>query len=125
MTYFQDQNLTLELMYKSDEEWTPCFDIPNVKIPSVAYLGFSAHTGELTDNFDIISVETKNLYSTAPIGSRGRQQESRKGKAYDPNKEPTGSWSWFLLKVVLFMVVCGGGYVGFTMYRARSRSSRF
>ncbi|KAJ9639511.1 hypothetical protein H2199_006546 [Coniosporium tulheliwenetii] len=63
LTYFAEKSLSLELQYKSESTWTPCFDIPSVKIPSVAYLGFSAETGELSDNHDIISVQTKNLYS--------------------------------------------------------------
>ena len=115
----------MELMYKGDDEWLPCFDIPDVKIPSVAYLGFSAHTGELSDNFDILGVETKNLYNTGPAGSRPSQQDSKKGKTSDPNKPQGGSWSWFFFKVAIFLMLCGGGYVGYTMYRSRTRGSRF
>ncbi|KAI9718177.1 MAG: hypothetical protein M1828_006809 [Chrysothrix sp. TS-e1954] len=98
LTYFQDQNLTLDLMYKNYMEWTPCFDVPNVKIPSVAYLGFSAETGELSEKHDIVSVDTKNLYSTGSTAAqRARQDFSRqKGRKYED--KASGSWSWFLLK---------------------------
>lgn len=124
LTYFQDQNLVLQLMYKSEDEWTPCFDIPDVKIPSVAYLGFAAETGELSDNHDIINVQTRNLYDQQKRNSqREATQSARQRKA---KQKQTGSWTWFFLKVILFFVVCGGGYVGFTMYRAQQkRSSRF
>lgn len=132
LTYFQDKNLVMSLSYKDPAEWTECFDVPDVKIPSVAYLGFSAETGELSDNFDIISVDTKNLYSTGTTGAAKdakAAKETGKGKATSKSKTKTesggGSWSWFFLKIVLFFVICAGGYVGFTMYRTSRRSSRF
>jgi len=108
-------------------EWVPCFDIPNIKIPSVAYLGFSAETGELSDNFDIISVATKNLYSAAQAGSQRKKQEpgKQKVKGHDFSFSKGGSWSLFFLKVVLFLVVCAGAYVGYTIYRSARRNSRF
>lgn len=37
-------------MYKAEGTWTTCFNIPNVTLPQVTYLGFTAHTGELTGN---------------------------------------------------------------------------
>lgn len=113
----------MALQYKSEDEWTPCFDIPDVKMPSVAYLGFSAETGELSDNHDIVNVETRNLYDqTKANAQRERHQNARQKRAKEKQK---GSWSWFLLKVVLFFVVCGGGYVGYTVWRSQKRSSRF
>lgn len=129
MTYFQDQNLTLDLMYKTDGEWTPCFDTAGVKIPGVSYLGFTAATGDLSDNFDIVSVETKNLYSTG--GTSGRTQGSSSGNSktasssYREGQKEGGSWSWFFLKIVLLIMVAAGGYVGYTMYRSQRRQSRF
>lgn len=124
LTYFQDQNLVLQLMYKSEDEWTPCFDIPDVKIPSVAYLGFAAETGELSDNHDIINVMTKNLYDSQKRNQQ--RQDSQSARQRTAKQKQTGSWTWFFLKVILFFVVCGGGYVGFTMYRAQQkRSSRY
>ena len=74
MTYFQDKSLTLQLQYKAPDTWIDCFSVTPtdeqpLKMPNTAYLGFSAHTGELSDNFDIISLETKNLYS--PVAAQG------------------------------------------------------
>lgn len=133
LTYFQDKSLTLQLQYKAEDQWTECFSIeptPEVpfKMPNTAYLGFSAETGELSDNFDIISVETRNMYS--PMGSTFNPQKSRpdpkqrKGGRQRKQKNK-GSWSWFFFKIVLFVLVCLGSYVGFTMYRSSKRGSRF
>ncbi|KAL9120472.1 MAG: hypothetical protein Q9187_002974 [Circinaria calcarea] len=126
LTYFQDQSLKLELQYKSEELWALCFEHGPVAIPSIAYLGFSAETGELSDNFDIISVESKNLYASQPVEGSKSEGGKQKGRAYDPNRGRQGAgWGWFFVKIVLFGVACGGAYVGYTMYRSSKRRSRF
>lgn len=133
VTYFQDKSLKLELQYKSEGDWELCFETGAITLPSVAYLGFSAETGELTDNFDIVSVDSKNLYEpikSAPgsSGKGGKASEARKSPARSKgNKRTSGSggWGWFFVKVLLFVAACGAGYVGFTAYRAKKRHSRF
>ncbi|RDW90416.1 legume-like lectin family protein [Aspergillus mulundensis] len=130
LTYFQDKSLTLDLQYKSEGTWTNCFTLTspetNIAIPSVAYLGFSAETGELSDNHDIISVKAQNLYNVA--GSKGTSGSGPPRSADRPQrkfKKQSGSWSWFLFKVFFFIAAIGGGYVGWTAYRSRTRYSRF
>ena len=125
VTYFQDKTLSLDLMYKKEDEWTRCFDVSNVKLPSVTYLGFSAETGELSDNHDIISVETKNLYSPTGASAAGSKDYSRgKGKskkARVSSSEGGGSWLWFFAKFIIFGLLVAAGYVGYTAYRTRQR----
>ncbi|EAU37912.1 conserved hypothetical protein [Aspergillus terreus NIH2624] len=131
LTYFQDKSLTLDLQYKSEDKWTNCFSLTapetNIAIPSVAYLGFSAETGELSDNHDIISVKSQNLYSIGSSSSNrgsGPSSSSNTRGRVKPRKQQ-GSWGWFLFKTVLFFVAIAGGYVGWTMYRTKQRYSRF
>ncbi|KAK4561705.1 hypothetical protein LTR86_004384 [Recurvomyces mirabilis] len=124
ITYFQDKQLTVDVMYKKEDEWTRCFEVPNVKLPAVTYLGFSAETGELSDNHDIIRVETKNLYSpsgSTNTGAAGSKDYSRgKGRPSKPASSG-GSWFWFFMRFVIFGLVVAGAYVGWTVYRARQR----
>ncbi|KAL7776338.1 hypothetical protein CFE70_006754 [Pyrenophora teres f. teres 0-1] len=124
LTYFQEQYLRLELQYKSEDEWTQCFEIPNFKVPPVAYLGFSAETGELSDNHDIISVKSMNLYKRTPgaapaSGTTGGKTASStyRGKV----EKTSGGWTWFFMKIILFGLALTGGYVGYTIYRTRQR----
>ncbi|KAF7587129.1 hypothetical protein BBP40_007678 [Aspergillus hancockii] len=130
LTYFQDKSLTLDLQYKSEDTWTNCFTLEapetNIAIPSVAYLGFSGETGELSDNHDIISVKSQNLYSVGGTGksSRGPSPNTDTGRV-KKSKKGKGSWSWFLFKTVLFFAAIAGCYVGWTMYRTKQRYSRF
>ncbi|KAK3692875.1 concanavalin A-like lectin/glucanase domain-containing protein [Podospora appendiculata] len=127
LTYFQDKYLKLELQYKSENEWTLCFETNEPPaIPQVAYLGFSAETGELSDNHDIISVSAKNLYTTQPTG-RPTPGSSKGKKASSGSKKEGGSWTWFFVKIFLVGIVATGAYVGYTAWRANStkRSHRF
>lgn len=128
LTYFQDQYLKLELQYKSTDEWTQCFEIPNFKVPPVAYLGFSAETGELTDNHDIVTVRSHNLYKKNPGGAQQPAKTGGKtgGKTAssmtrERSSSSGGSWTWFFMKFVIFGLALTGAYVGFTVYRARQR----
>ncbi|KAK4223717.1 concanavalin A-like lectin/glucanase domain-containing protein [Podospora fimiseda] len=124
LTYFQDKYIKLELQYKSEGEWTLCFETNEPPaIPQVAYLGFSAETGELSDNHDIISVNAKNLYTAQPTtgkavpgSGRGKKSATQEGS----------SWTWFFTKIIIFILVLGGAYAGFTAWRANTkRNHRF
>lgn len=137
LTYFQDKSLKLMLQYKTEGKWELCFETSeNVPvIPSVAYLGFSAETGELSDNHDIVSVSTKNLYDTKGKGesttaTKGKDSKEKpsKGKGKDRGRKDKevkerGGWGWFLFKVFMFFAVVGGAYVGFTAWRTQQRRS--
>ncbi|KAI9731581.1 MAG: hypothetical protein M1834_004701 [Cirrosporium novae-zelandiae] len=131
LTYYQDKSLTLSLQYKKPDEWIECFSLGPVAIPSVSYLGFSAETGELSDSHDIVSIQARNLYQT---GERTRRRKDDKDKGfarkYDDvrkkgGRKSKGGWGWFFLKGILGMAVLGGGYVGWTTYRANKRHSRW
>jgi lectin, mannose-binding 2 len=131
LTYFQDKSLTLQLQYKKEDEWSTCFNLePStsmpLKLPNVVYLGFSAETGELSDNFDIISVESRNMYSSGKSsgGAGSKQESSSRSKAGKVQKKKSsgGGWGWFFIKMILFAGVIVGGYVGWTMYRANKRT---
>ncbi|KAJ4310195.1 hypothetical protein N0V94_008568 [Neodidymelliopsis sp. IMI 364377] len=123
LTYFLDQYLKLELQYKSEDEYTTCFEIPNFKVPPVAYLGFSAETGELSDNFDIVSVKAQNLYKRNPNSApaSGNTKPAKAASSMTRERESGGSWTWFLMKFVLFGLALTGAYVGYTVYRTRQR----
>jgi len=130
VTYFQDKSLSLQLQYKATDSWIDCFTVEPtaeqpLKMPSTAYLGFSAHTGELTDNFDIISVETRNLYNPVAANS-GRTAAAAARKSGKGRREKnSGGWAWFFFKLILFGGLVGGGYVGYTKYKEKQRYTGF
>ena len=125
LTYFQDKSLSLQLMYKGEDTWTDCFSVDAtpekpLKLPNVAYLGFSAETGELSDNFDIITIDARNVYSRLNA-QRQRPESYQRGRGRKAAKKQ-GSWTWFFFKIIIFGLLCGGGYVAWTMYRAQKRT---
>ncbi|KAJ5666713.1 hypothetical protein N7462_011122 [Penicillium macrosclerotiorum] len=134
LTYFQDKSLTLDLQYKTEDSWVNCFalnaDEASIAIPSVAYLGLSAETGELSDNHDIISLKAENLYSLNNrnnAGSKGSDSSRGRGRGGSSRaaQQEKGSWTWFLFKIILFFGAIIGAYFGWTIYRTKARSSRF
>ncbi|PLB39518.1 legume-like lectin family protein [Aspergillus candidus] len=138
LTYFQDKSLTLDLQYKAENTWTNCFTLTapetNIAIPSVAYLGFSGETGELSDNHDIISVKSQNLYSLgggSAGSSRGSSSSSGKSDRSKSSSKSTksassgGTWAGFFFKTILVLFAIAGAYVGFTIWRSKQRYSRF
>ena len=131
LKYFQDKFLRLDLQYKAEDQWILCFEKTDPPVlPSVAYLGFSAETGELSDNHDIVSITTRNLYTVAPSSSKeqGKKDKGKFGSSSmsSKKKKKGGSWTWFFFKVFAFFAVVGGAYVGFTAWRTQQkRSHRF
>ena len=128
LTYFQDAYLKLELQHKDAPNWIECFRIKSVTIPSVAYLGFSAHTGELSDNHEIIRVDTRNVYSPnvakPTSGADGGSGADTTQTPYDASAPKSGGYGWFF-KVILFFIVMAGAYAGYTFWKSQSRGSRF
>lgn len=138
LTYFQDRWLKLDLHYKNEGEWTECFNITGVVVPSAAFLGFSAHTGELSDNHDIIRVDANNLYTSEP-GQSGAGDDTGVGhgsasgqgsRNHDWDRKHVdhhrAGWSGMLLKIVFILFAIGLTYIGFTVWRAnQKRGSRF
>eukprot|EP00596_Hydrurales_sp_CCMP1899_P007064 CAMPEP_0119038746 /NCGR_PEP_ID=MMETSP1177-20130426/7849_1 /TAXON_ID=2985 /ORGANISM="Ochromonas sp, Strain CCMP1899" /LENGTH=382 /DNA_ID=CAMNT_0007001727 /DNA_START=180 /DNA_END=1329 /DNA_ORIENTATION=- len=57
-----DKKLSVLVDPQGDEEWKPCVEIDDVKLPeewlSDAYIGITASTGQLSDNHDVISLVT-------------------------------------------------------------------
>jgi mannose-binding lectin 2 len=108
--------------------WTECFSIDNVRLPTNYYFGFTAATGELSDNHDIISVHTYQLDS-----SEQRRMEDRNSiipsapspETGVPTTTTTQSSTWSALKIFFLIIgliiICLGG-IGAYYYRQNRRS---
>ncbi|EIM21511.1 hypothetical protein WALSEDRAFT_64459 [Wallemia mellicola CBS 633.66] len=60
-SYLKGNYIKLELQTKKWGEWEECFTVEDIELPLHPYLGFSSITGEISDNHDIISVNTNEL----------------------------------------------------------------
>ena len=127
--YIHDK--TLEVRLQSDAEsskWDLCFTLPNVKIPAVAYLGFTAETGELSDHHDIISVNARNVVvpDTNSRGAGAINQNQGKSRGQKGERNASGGWVWFFVKFFILGFFVVGAYGAYAAYRTSQRSrSRF
>ncbi|KAL0085599.1 legume-like lectin family-domain-containing protein [Phycomyces blakesleeanus] len=117
LTYHKNNYVQLELMWREEDVWEVCFKQHKVELPDQVYLGFTAHTGEVTDNHDIISVTTRTL-PPKPIESLPEVPVTK------PKKNYGGVWS-FLFKLVAICGAIGVLFVGYRFYENKNRMKRF
>ncbi|EIW71811.1 hypothetical protein TREMEDRAFT_16819, partial [Tremella mesenterica DSM 1558] len=99
VSYIKGRILQVKLQLQKEDEWVVCFETDQITLPSQPYLGFSALTGDVSDNHDIISVTASTLQlskeyrdTQAPfVGSAG----SGKGRRVQP-RSGSGAAGWFL-----------------------------
>ncbi|KAJ3016866.1 hypothetical protein HKX48_003813 [Thoreauomyces humboldtii] len=122
------------------EDWKLCFEAKTVNLPTSGYLGFSAHTGDVSDMHDIISVKTQGIsFSGKPPGSQsGEVDDSVKKVSSDSagsgapvaasvgKGDSTGGgliWSFvkFMLAIAIIAAVCYGAW----MYAQRNQDRSF
>jgi mannose-binding lectin 2 len=104
-------------MWRQEDEWDLCFKKHDVTLPEQIYLGFSAHTGEVTDNHDIISVITKSI----PPAVKEAAPQATKPKA----KSSSGGVLSVLFKLFLAAGLVGVLFVGYRFYDQKNRMKRF
>ena len=129
---YENDRLTVSLDIHGQDTWTECFSINGIELPTHYYLGFSAATGELSDNHDIISVRTYQLDSSESRASQDRKSivpsapTNNTAELVDPNPK---SSSWSALKifliVVVVIVICVIGIGAYIYSQNRRRGPRF
>ncbi|KAG0057440.1 hypothetical protein BGZ83_010008 [Gryganskiella cystojenkinii] len=95
ISYYRENGLlTLHLQTKAWDQWDECFRINDVKLPQIPYLGFTAVTGEVHDNHDIISITTNTLTKV--------DRTVRRNNSTPPPQKKSGVM-WYLK----FLAACG------------------
>ncbi|KAK9480629.1 concanavalin A-like lectin/glucanase domain-containing protein [Lipomyces japonicus] len=132
LTYVKDEFVKLDLMFKEQGKWTNCFKLTSPpSLPGMGFLQFTAETGELSENHDLISVDVSSLFltgglssgsaTTQPGGHDSSKQRSRKKKS-SSRSGGFFSWVWFFIKLAL---VAGIVYVGFTQYKIYVQKKKY
>ncbi|XP_025413482.1 VIP36-like protein [Sipha flava] len=105
---------TLTVMTDLDDKavWKPCFNVDGVELPTGYYFGFSAATGDLSDNHEIIAVRLYEVDSDDPKEAlKDRSNIIPSATKFSPPREhieDTKSQSWSGLKIffiVLFVII--------------------
>ncbi|KAG0223254.1 hypothetical protein BGW41_005672 [Actinomortierella wolfii] len=117
VTYSRDTKvLRLQLQTKAWDQWDECFVLNDVVLPEKPYLGFTAVTGEVHDNHDIVSVTTNTLDKADTMSYR-RQNHT-------PPPQKKTSFMWYL-KFLAACAVFGALVMAFKLSKNSNDMKRF
>jgi len=127
VTYIKGRYLDVKVQFRAWDEWTPCFTLEDITLPTSPFLGFSALTGEAHEAHDIVTVTASSLVLTKPLTGTEAKAAKKASSAANPyGSESTsffGTLFSFLIKVVVVCVIGAVGFVGWKAYAVRTGAS--
>ncbi|PIL33646.1 transporter [Ganoderma sinense ZZ0214-1] len=117
ITYIREQYLNVKIQYKAWDDWTDCFTAYGTVLPLAPYVGFTALTGDVADNHDIIGVTTHSAILSSPDAQRDKLTGAKKLGLHHITE--SSSWAWTLIKLFAFAGVLAGAFYGYRMYAQR------
>lgn len=123
----------LQMKYEYSSLTRPFRDseIDHYKLPESSFLGFSAATGQVSDNHEIISVNTHTIvhkpkeHNNTQARGKGRGRSNRGPGLLHRFFSSLFGWIWFTIKLVLLAGAMGGGaYYGLKL-KQRKNVKRF
>ncbi|CAF0932076.1 unnamed protein product [Rotaria sp. Silwood1] len=120
---YQNDRLTVSTDIEGKNVWKECFSVSDVRLPTQYYFGFSAATGDLSDNHDIISVHTYQLETSEQRRTEDRRNIIPNAPSAEPERphvdDPKGS-GWTALKIffliIFIIIVCVAVGIGAYYY---------
>jgi len=127
---YQNYKLTVSTDIDNQNVWKECFVVNNVKLPTNYFFGFSAATGDLADNHDIISVKVYQLDSERKDEKIDASQIVPQAESFaEPrdhvhDEHPSKVWTIFKwIFIIIFVIVLVVGLI-FGVYWFLNRQQR-
>ncbi|KAH9814896.1 legume-like lectin family-domain-containing protein [Melampsora americana] len=76
ITYVQSKFLEVLIHHEKWDEWNHCFTLDDFHLPEKPILGFTAHTGEVSDAHDIVSVSSTGIVYHSPEDLSAKKKSS-------------------------------------------------
>ncbi|KAG0218647.1 legume-like lectin family-domain-containing protein [Mortierella sp. GBAus27b] len=113
--YRESGHLNFKVQTKSWDQWEDCFTLTDIKLPDITYLGFTAATGEVHDNHDIIYITTNTL-------SKPKFDYKSRNNNTPPPQKKTGVM-WYL-KFLAAVAVFGALVMAFKMSKSSNNNNK-
>lgn len=145
VTFVRNKFLAVDLDIKGQNKWQNCFvitDTSKLNLPRSTFMGFSARTGELSENHDLHRVQVYSLrnppqsYAELVRGDAGdlarpaSNYDDVYGNQYGSSGTSSsgggfGAWLWFLFKSIAFLAVAAAlGVVGYGLYVTKNKKQK-
>ncbi|KAG0026166.1 hypothetical protein BGZ81_006569 [Podila clonocystis] len=111
------KTVNLKIQTRDWDKWEECFTLTDVTLPTVTYLGFSAMTGGVHDNHDIISVSTSAISNPEDFTASRRKNNT-------PPPRDRSNVMWYL-KLFAALAVFAALVVAFKMSKDKNDMKRF
>lgn len=125
---YKEKRLSVHVDVDGSGQWRLCFERLNVILPTGYFFGFTAATGDLTDNHDIIALRTYQIQTTDKPADLEWAQETPRIDEVDPvrqeaveQEEKKGSSVFMIIFVILLIIGAGFGYMFLQKKKERER----
>jgi len=127
---YQNYKLIVSTDIENKNEWKECFVSNNIKLPTGYFFGFSAATGELSDNHDILSVKVYELESERKNEKIDASQITPEAENFSEPREhhddekPSMLWTVFKWFFIVIFILVALGLVAWLIYYCVSNRQR-
>ncbi|KAK9728991.1 hypothetical protein K7432_000628 [Basidiobolus ranarum] len=108
--YIQKKHIQVKLLLNEEGTWVDCISLDHVSLPNIVYLGFSAHTGEVSDAHEIISITSHGLRNMTVPSSMPRPRQISVDESF--------GYFWKLMAIVVV-----GGLI-YLIYRKNQQNHK-
>jgi len=129
---YEKDVLTVSTDINGKSAWDPCFRVEGVILPTNYFIGFTAATGDLSDNHDLISVKTYELELPDSERDGPRDDVLPVAKSFEAPREhhddpKNTGWSGvkvFFVTLGVLLAIAATCVIGVMVYQNHQQNSR-